>query len=131
MPTPMKTHERGKGGCRAFQCRDRGYRSLHGQGPFQASHPWGGLLSTLGMKHAVALIHCALGLCFCVQGHSVELLDDRAITVHSSFDISQRRQKLIEYLWGAEGFTSRVPDKVITNVACPVKPLADLRRVDE
>jgi len=62
----------------------------------------------------------------------VELLDDRVITIHSTRDVTAKRQALIKYVWGAEGFPKRrLPDMVVTNVASPVKQLADLARVDE
>jgi hypothetical protein len=63
--------------------------------------------------------------------HSAELLDDRAITIHSSADIAQRRSTLIHYLWGDDGFPKRLPDRTLTNIACPVKQLEHLKRVDE
>src|SRR5437667_7418363 len=80
---------------------------------------------------AYCAAYCAVVLFFCTPAPSAELLDDRAITIHSGNEISQRRQKLIEYLWGANGFPSRGPDKIVTNIACPVKPLEHLKRVDE
>jgi hypothetical protein len=63
--------------------------------------------------------------------HSAELLDDRAITLHSDADIAQRRNTLIQYLWGTGGFPTRFPDHTVTNIACPLKRLEHLKRVDE
>ncbi len=61
-----------------------------------------------------------------------QLLDDREITVRSVFDVGAKRQALIKYIWGADGFPARrLPDIVVTNVPSPVKMLADLARVDE
>jgi hypothetical protein len=62
---------------------------------------------------------------------SAELVDDRTITVHSASDIAERRKALIQYLWGSNGFPRRLPDKTVTNIACPVKQLEHLERVDE
>jgi len=64
--------------------------------------------------------------------HSAQLIDDRAIRVFSDREIVQKRQALIRYLWGGEGFPEqRLPQVVVTNVASPVKELHDLARVDE
>src|SRR6516225_7047918 len=63
--------------------------------------------------------------------HSAELLDDRAITLHSAADIAQKRNTLIQYLWGADGFPTRLPDHTVTNIACPLKKLQHLKRADE
>lgn len=65
------------------------------------------------------------------RGRAAELLDDRAITIHSPADVEQKRQQLIQYLWGADGFPSRrLPDAVLTQVPSPVKHLIHLQRVD-
>ena len=72
-----------------------------------------------------------LGL-FAGHVQSAQLVDDRAITIHSARDVKARRQALLEYIWGADGFPSRrLPDVVLTNVASPVKHLSHLARVDE
>src|SRR5713101_12313 len=64
--------------------------------------------------------------------HCAALVDDRAITVHSAREVTERRRELIQYLWGDEGFPAkRLPNIVQTNVASPVKQLAHLERVDE
>lgn len=63
---------------------------------------------------------------------SAQLVDDRAITVHSAREVAERRRALIQCVWGAEGFPERrLPNIVLTNVASPVKQLRDLARVDE
>ena len=63
---------------------------------------------------------------------SAQLIDDRAITVHSARQVAEKRRALIQYLWGAEGFPERrLPNIVLTNVASPVKQLSHLARVDE
>jgi hypothetical protein len=58
-------------------------------------------------------------------------VDDRAISVHSASEITERRNALIQYLWGSDGFPTRLPEKTATNITCPVKPLEHLQRVDE
>lgn len=61
-----------------------------------------------------------------------QLTDDRAITVHSAREVKEKRQALIQYLWGKEGFPKRrLPDGVQTNIASPVKQLSHLARLDE
>jgi hypothetical protein len=63
---------------------------------------------------------------------SAPLIDDRAITVHSTREIAAKRRALIQYLWGDEGFPAhRLPNLVLTNVASPVHLLNHLARVDE
>lgn len=68
---------------------------------------------------------------FLFDVHSAELLDDRAVTLHSAADIAQKRNILIQYLWGTDGFPTRFPDHTKTNIACPLKKLEHLKRVDE
>jgi hypothetical protein len=63
---------------------------------------------------------------------AAELIDDRAITLHSAADVFARRRLLVEYLWGTAGFPDRrLPDTVARGIASPVKQLAALARVDE
>ncbi len=63
---------------------------------------------------------------------AVQLLDDRAITIRSAAELADKRQALIRYLWGAEGFPqTRMPTSVSTNVPTPVSHLTSLARVDE
>src|SRR5882672_4809462 len=65
-------------------------------------------------------------------GLAIELIDDRAITIHSAREVEERRSTLIQYLWGADGFPlNRMPDAVLTDVPSPVKQLTNLERVDE
>src|SRR5437773_8227042 len=60
------------------------------------------------------------------------LIDDRAITIHSTKDVAAKRRAIIEYLWGSDGFPSgRMPTVIQTNIATPVKQLSHLARVDE
>ena len=63
---------------------------------------------------------------------SAELLDDRAITIHSTRDVAAKRRALIKFIWGSEGFPERrLPDTVLTNITSPVQQLNHLARVDE
>lgn len=63
---------------------------------------------------------------------SAQLIDDRAITIHSAREVAEKRRALIQYLWGSEGFPDRrLPNVVLTNVASPVQHLTHLARVDE
>ncbi|MBI2929727.1 MAG: hypothetical protein HYY24_29055 [Verrucomicrobia bacterium] len=63
---------------------------------------------------------------------SAQLVDDRAITVHSAREVAEKRRALVTYLWGAEGFPARrLPNVVLTNIASPVRQLSQLARVDE
>src|SRR5437773_214288 len=69
---------------------------------------------------------------FAERGDAAQLIDDRAITIHSAREVAEKRRALIKYLWGAEGFpTRRLPDVVLTNVPSPVRQLTHLARVDE
>lgn len=66
------------------------------------------------------------------RGQSAELVDDRAITVRSARDVTEKRRALVQYLWGDAGFPARrLPEAVLTNVPCPVRQLTNLARVDE
>jgi hypothetical protein len=76
----------------------------------------------------------ALFLLALFAGHiaSAQLIDDRAITVHSAREVTAKRRALVEYIWGKDGFPNRrLPDVVVTNVPSPVKQLGQLARVDE
>lgn len=78
--------------------------------------------------HLLALLGLSAGMC---RIEAAQLIDDRAITVHSAREVAEKRQALITYLWGAEGFPERRLPNVITNVPGPVKQLTNLARVDE
>jgi hypothetical protein len=74
----------------------------------------------------------ALLVLFANNIESAQLIDDRAITIRTSRDVTAKRNALIQYIWGTNGFpTRRLPDVVITNITSPVKQLGDLARVDE
>lgn len=69
---------------------------------------------------------------FANQVQAAQLIDDRAITVHSAREVTEKRRALIQYLWGIDGFPKkRLPEVVVTNVPSPVKQLHQLARVDE
>jgi len=73
-----------------------------------------------------------MGIVSVYASSAPSLLDDRAVTLSSAADVEQRRRVLVDYLWGSEGFpTQRLPTRVLTNVACPVRQLTNLARVDE
>jgi hypothetical protein len=88
------------------------------------------------MKQIHSAMFCALAILaielFAVGVQSAQLIDDRAITIHSAREVAEKRRALIQYLWDAEGFpTRRTPTAVSTNVASPVQHLTHLARVDE
>jgi hypothetical protein len=58
------------------------------------------------------------------------LLDDRAITIHSTSDVTARRKALIEFIWAAMGFPTRLPE-VVPNITNPISPVKGFARVDE
>ena len=63
--------------------------------------------------------------------HSAELIDDRAITIHSADAVAEKRRALIQYIWGPEGFPNRRLPEVVAKVDSPVKELVGVERVDE
>ena len=71
------------------------------------------------------------GCLFAPWLHSAELIADRAVTLHSAREVTEKRRALIDYLWGSNGFPKTLPGPVRTNVDSPVKQLARLARVDE
>src|SRR6185503_2759523 len=57
---------------------------------------------------------------------------DRDIRIRPAQDAARRREALISYLWGSDGFPAqRLPDIVLTNVSSPGSNLTQLARVDE
>src|SRR5262245_43485061 len=59
------------------------------------------------------------------------LIDDRQITINSAADVTNKRQALINFIWGMGGFPSnKLPSSVQINVASPVSGLNNLERVD-
>lgn len=71
----------------------------------------------------------ALGV-FAGPALSADLIDDRAITIHSAADVAAKRKALIEYIWGSDGWPKRLPE-VIANIDNPVKQISGFERVDE
>src|SRR6476660_918655 len=71
-------------------------------------------------------------LAFASRLQSAQLVDDRAITIHSTREVAEKRAALIKYLWGETGFPKqRIPEIIQTNIPSPVKELTHLARVDE
>jgi len=60
-----------------------------------------------------------------------QLIDDRAITIHSAEEIAGKRVALIQYIWGNDGFPKNRMPNVVANVTSPVKQLDSVERVDE
>jgi hypothetical protein len=79
----------------------------------------------------VRLLAFCFALLFSIGVRSAQLVDDRAITVHSAREIAAKRRAVIEYLWGEEGFPDHRLPNVVTNIPGPVKQLTNLARVDE
>lgn len=59
-------------------------------------------------------------------------VDDRYVTIRTQADVVQKRQQLIDYIWGGKGLPSRrMPHlPVIKNDISPIPGLADLERID-
>ena len=59
------------------------------------------------------------------------LLDDRTVTIHSAADAVNKREALINFLWGGQGFpATKLPVSVELNDISPVPGLPSLARVD-
>ena len=59
------------------------------------------------------------------------LLDDRAVTIHSAADAVSKRQALIDFVWGGQGFpATKLPDHVEIDDISPVPGVPSLARVD-
>jgi YD repeat-containing protein len=59
------------------------------------------------------------------------LFDDREVTIFSLEDVESRRQALIDFVWGAEGFPrDQLPLRMIRDDLSPVEGLAGLDRTD-
>jgi hypothetical protein len=60
------------------------------------------------------------------------LINDAQITISSPTDISNKRQALIQFIWGSAGFPiNKLPSSVAINIPAPVSNLSNLERVDE
>ncbi len=57
--------------------------------------------------------------------------DDYAITVEQPADVAAKRRRLIEFIWGTEGFPTAASELAARGVDSPVRALANLERVDE
>lgn len=69
---------------------------------------------------------------FFLSGLAYALVDDHLITITTAADITNKRQALINFIWGAGGFPSnKLPSSVVLNVASPVSGLNNLLRVDQ
>jgi hypothetical protein len=80
-------------------------------------------------RRALAIL--ILGL-FAGNVVAAQLVDDRAITIHSAREVAAKRRALIDHVWGSAGFPNkRQPNIVLTNVPSPVKQLTNLARVEE
>jgi len=67
---------------------------------------------------------------FCLAGSALALVDDRHVTITSAADIANKRQALVNFVWGAPGFPSGSLPSVTLNVPSPVAGLGNLSRVD-
>jgi hypothetical protein len=102
-------------------------------------------VSRLSLRRSLALL-MGLVIWFVSPAPVYALVDDRQITISSPTDISNKRQALIQFIWGSPGFPStKLPSSVIKNVCSlprgnnpPAKDVCDfvnnlsnLKRVDE
>jgi hypothetical protein len=64
--------------------------------------------------------------------HAQGLIDDREIRIKSAADVSSKRDALVQYIWGNDGFPTKSLPKlpVIANDKSPIDGLQDLERVD-
>src|SRR5207302_9807614 len=81
---------------------------------------------------AASVIIIGIGGLLAHDAQPAQLINDRAVTIHSARQAEERRRALIGYIWGAEGFPQYLlPSAVLTNVPSPVRLLARLARVEE
>jgi dienelactone hydrolase len=74
----------------------------------------------------------AFGMLLAVALRASDLIDDRAITIKSAQDVAVKRQALVDFLWGVQGFPgAKLPSSVTKNIPTPVSGLNNLKRVDE
>jgi hypothetical protein len=74
----------------------------------------------------------ALDMLLAVALGASDLIDDRTITIKSARDVAVKRQALIDFLWGAQGFPGeKLPSSLTKDVPTPVSGLNNLERVDE
>ncbi len=79
---------------------------------------------------SLALLYIVLSLGLATQ--AMALLDDHVITINSPADVTTKRNALIQFIWGVNGFpAAKLPSSVTKNVASPVAGLNNLERVDQ
>jgi hypothetical protein len=83
------------------------------------------------MKDSQLLLRSVLLAILSISINSAPLLNDREVSINSADEVRQKRQALIQYLWGSGGFPKDRFPNVITNIATPVKQLSNLKRIDE
>lgn len=74
-----------------------------------------------------------LNLCLLTGFAHASLIDDRQITITTAADVTNRRQALINFIWGGVGFPSnKLPTSVTLDVKSPVRDVDNLlERVDK
>ena len=78
------------------------------------------------MRTSILLLLATL-LCPSAQA----LVDDHTITVLTPTDVVNKRQAIVNYIWGTDGFPSaEQPTSVVTNIPSPLAGLENLERVD-
>src|SRR4051812_34695198 len=71
-------------------------------------------------------------LSFAFTSPGMALLDDHLITINSPASIATKRDALIQFIWGSDGFPGgKLPSSVTKNVQNPVASLNNLERVDQ
>src|SRR5436190_2100132 len=83
------------------------------------------------MKDSQLLLRLVLLAILSISINSAPLLNDREVSINSADEVRQKRQALIQYLWGSGGYPKDRYPNVITNIATPVKQISNLKRVDE
>jgi len=83
------------------------------------------------MKDLAVTFLMALLICFVSSLPSYAWVDDSQITIRSQKEASDRRNALIHFIWGPEGFPKRkLPSQVTIDIESPVSNLSHLKRVD-
>ena len=76
-----------------------------------------------------------MALCLCAVAHAqvcpTQVVDDRAIHIHSDADAQNVRKNLYQYIWGQDTLPTSDAISVTPNVESPVQCSANLARVDE
>lgn len=80
------------------------------------------------MRTSILLL---LVLAFLCPTAVAQLVDDRTITVTTGAEVLARRQAIVDYIWGSDGFPSaKLPTSVAANIPSPLAGLENLERVD-